>query len=60
MSLYSLNFVTHKTYYWIVETENEIDEYISAASPTSNEDWESEVKEPETKLAMYPSMHCTM
>eukprot|EP00752_Nemacystus_decipiens_P003372 g3119.t1 len=44
LSLYSLNFVMHETYYWMVETENRIDDYITAANATSNEDWVSEFR----------------
>eukprot|EP00903_Cladosiphon_okamuranus_P010566 g9992.t1 len=44
LSLYSLNFVTHKTYYWSVETQNEIDEYVAAAEPSFNEAWASEFR----------------
>lgn len=61
LSLYSVNFVMHKTYYWVVETDNEIDEYIAAASPTSNEEWESEVREkrrPKLSVCTVPGAGC--
>lgn len=45
LSLYSINFVSHKTYYWSVETENQIDGYVAAANPPANEGWESEVRD---------------
>lgn len=44
LSLYSLNFVMHKTYYWTVETDvNDIDDFIESANVASSEDWVSEV-----------------
>ncbi|CBN74605.1 expressed unknown protein [Ectocarpus siliculosus] len=42
MSLYSVNFVEHKTYYWAIETDNGMDEFIADADPDAFQDWLSE------------------
>lgn len=43
MSLYSVNFVSYMTYYWVIDTDNDIDEYVGSADVTAFEEWVSEV-----------------
>lgn len=38
-----MNFVGHMTYYWVVNTDNDIDEYVESADVSTFDDWVSEV-----------------
>ncbi|CAM9287000.1 unnamed protein product [Pylaiella littoralis] len=42
LSLYSVAFVEHQTYYWAVEVEYDIDEFIANAETGTSERWISE------------------
>lgn len=47
MPLHNVDFVSLATYFWIVETDNSIDEYLESIETDSEEedDWVAEVSQ---------------